>query len=71
MLPEEVIGKTPESFEVEFKGGRKALFANPRNIAFQIGDYAIVDVERHDDIGRIVSEIRVVSRKVEIASAPK
>ena len=37
MLPEGVVGKTPDSFEIEFKGGRKALFANPRNIAFQIG----------------------------------
>jgi cell fate regulator YaaT (PSP1 superfamily) len=64
MLPEGVVGKTPESFEVEFKGGRKALFANPRNIAFQIGDYAIVDVERGQDIGRIVREGGVVSKKL-------
>jgi cell fate regulator YaaT (PSP1 superfamily) len=64
MLPEGVVGKTPESFEIEFKGGRKALFANPRNIAFQIGDYAIVDVERGQDIGRIVREGGVVSKKL-------
>lgn len=63
MLPEGVVGTTPESFEIEFKGGRKALFANPRNIAFQIGDYAIVDVERGQDIGRIVREGRVVGKK--------
>jgi cell fate regulator YaaT (PSP1 superfamily) len=64
MLPEGLIGKTPDSFEVEFKGGRKALFANPRNIAFQIGDYAIVDVERGQDIGRIVREGEQVSKKL-------
>jgi cell fate regulator YaaT (PSP1 superfamily) len=64
MLPEGVVGKTPDSFEVEFKGGRKALFANPRNIAFQIGDYAIVDVERGQDIGRIVREGGAVSKKL-------
>jgi cell fate regulator YaaT (PSP1 superfamily) len=64
MLPEGVVGTTPDSFEIEFKGGRKALFANPRNIAFQIGDYAIVDVERGQDIGRIVREGGVVSKKL-------
>ncbi len=64
MLPEGVVGKTPDSFEIEFKGGRKALFANPRNIAFQIGDHAIVDVERGQDIGRIVREGGVVSKKL-------
>lgn len=64
MLPEGVLGKTPDSFEIEFKGGRKALFANPRNIAFQIGDYAIVDVERGQDIGRVVREGDEVSKKL-------
>jgi cell fate regulator YaaT (PSP1 superfamily) len=64
MLPEAVVGKTPDSFEIEFKGGRKAVFANPRNIAFEIGDYAIVDVERGQDIGRIVREGGVVSKKL-------
>ncbi len=64
MQPEGVLGRTPESFEMEFKGGRKALFANPRNIPFQIGDYAIVDVERGQDVGRIVREGENVSRKL-------
>jgi cell fate regulator YaaT (PSP1 superfamily) len=64
MLPDGVVGKTPDSFEVEFKGGRKALFGNPRNIAFQIGDYAIVDVERGQDIGRVVREGDEVSKKL-------
>jgi cell fate regulator YaaT (PSP1 superfamily) len=64
MLPEGIVGKTPDSFEIEFKGGRKAVFANPRNIAFQIGDYAIVDVERGQDIGRIVREGEHVSQKL-------
>jgi len=64
MLPDGVVGKTPDSFEVEFKGGRKALFGNPRNIAFQIGDYAIVDVERGQDIGRVIREGDEVSKKL-------
>ncbi|MFH1689161.1 MAG: regulatory iron-sulfur-containing complex subunit RicT [Candidatus Eisenbacteria bacterium] len=58
------MGKTPDSFEMEFKGGRKALFANPRNIPFRIGDFAIVDVERGHDIGRIVREGSEVGQKV-------
>lgn len=64
MQPEGLFGKTPDSFEMEFKGGRKALFANPRNIPFRIGDFAIVDVERGHDIGRIVREGSEVGQKV-------
>lgn len=63
MQPEGLVGKTPDSFEIEFKGGRKALFANPRNIPFQIGDFAVVDVERGHDIGKIVREGSAVSKK--------
>ena len=63
MQPEGLIGTTPESFELEFKGGRKALFSNPRNIPFQVGDLAVVDVERGHDIGRIIREGSQVSKK--------
>jgi len=64
MQPEGIQGRTPESFELEFKGGRKAIFANPRNIPFQIGDYAIVDVERGQDVGRVLREGDKASRKI-------
>ena len=64
MQPEELLGKTPDSFEVEFKGGRKALFANPRNIPFRIGDFAVVDIERGHDIGEVIREGSKVSQKV-------
>ena len=64
MQPEELLGKTPDSFEMEFKGGRKALFANPRNIPFRIGDFAVVDVERGHDIGKVIREGSEVSQKV-------
>jgi cell fate regulator YaaT (PSP1 superfamily) len=64
MQPEGLIGTTPESFELEFKGGRRALFSNPRNIPFQIGDLAVVDVERGHDIGRIIREGSEASEKV-------
>ena len=64
MQPEGVVSGTPDSLEVEFKGGRKALFSNPRNIPFQIGDFAIVDVERGNDIGKVVREGQDVSKKL-------
>lgn len=64
MQPEELLGKTPDSFEMEFKGGRKALFANPRNIPFRIGDFAVVDVERGHDIGKVIREGSEVSKKL-------
>ena len=64
MQPEELLGRTPDSFEMEFKGGRKALFANPRNIPFRIGDFAVVDVERGHDIGKVIREGSEVSKKL-------
>jgi cell fate regulator YaaT (PSP1 superfamily) len=64
MPPEGLIGSTPDSFEIEFKGGRKGLFSNPRNIPFRVGDYAIVDVERGKDIGQVVREGQEVSKKL-------
>jgi cell fate regulator YaaT (PSP1 superfamily) len=64
MQPEELLGTTPDSFEIEFKGGRTALFANPRNIPFRIGDFAVVDVERGHDIGKVIREGSAVSKKL-------
>ncbi|MBN2564445.1 MAG: stage 0 sporulation protein [Candidatus Eisenbacteria bacterium] len=69
MRPDGLIGTTPESFELEFKGGRKALFSNPRNIPFQIGDFAVVDVERGHDIGKIIREGSEVSEKTKSTGA--
>jgi len=64
MQPEGIQGKTPESFELEFKGGRKALFSNPRNIPFHIGDFAVVDIERGQDVGRVLREGDDASKKI-------
>lgn len=60
---EGIVGETPDSFEIEFKGGRKALFANPRNIPFRVGDFAIVDLDRGTDIGVVIREGQDVSAK--------
>ncbi len=64
MQPEGLVGRTPDSFEIEFKGGRKALFANPRNIPFRIGDFAVVEVERGHDIGKIIRDGSEASKKL-------
>lgn len=40
-------------FEVEFKGRRKEYAANPLQFPFELGDDAIVEVERGQDLGRI------------------
>jgi cell fate regulator YaaT (PSP1 superfamily) len=58
------MNQTPDSFEIEFKGGRKGLFSNPRNIPFNVGDFAIVDVERGQDIGKVIREGQGVGKKV-------
>jgi len=64
MLPDALMNQTPDSFEIEFKGGRKVLFSNPRNIPFEIGDFAIVDVDRGQDIGKVIREGQGVGKKV-------
>jgi len=64
MADEPLLSETPKSFEVEFKGGRKALFENPRNIPFVIGDFAIVEVDRGKDIGKVVRDGSGVSKKL-------
>ncbi|MCD4690540.1 stage 0 sporulation protein [bacterium] len=59
-----VLRGTPASFEIEFTGGRKAIFENSRNIPFRAGDHAIVEVERGQDIGIVVREGEHASKKL-------
>ncbi len=56
MESSDILSGTPDSFEIEFKGGRSALYSNPRGIPLKIGDHAIVEVERGKDIGLVVRE---------------
>lgn len=65
MQPEGIEGRTPDAFEIEFKGARRMLFTNPRNIPFQIGDYAVVELDRGQDIGRVLREGGDSSRKLQ------
>jgi cell fate regulator YaaT (PSP1 superfamily) len=43
-----------EVIEIEFKGRRRGLYANPSNIALKIGDYAIVEAERGEHFGKVI-----------------
>lgn len=42
--------------EIEFKGLRRGYFANPQEFPFQVGDMAVVQVEKGEDLG-IVSHL--------------
>jgi len=40
--------------EIEFKGLRRAYFSNPQEFPFQVGDVAVVQVEKGEDLGVVV-----------------
>jgi len=64
MQPDGIQGKTPDALEIEFKGARRMLFSNPRNIPFQIGDHAVVELDRGQDIGRVLRDAKEASKKL-------
>jgi len=39
--------------EVVFKGERKQIYRNPQQFPFQVGDYAIVEAEKGEDLGLV------------------
>ena len=43
-----------EIIEVEFRGGRKEYYLNPMQFPFQVGDMALVEVEKGEHIGRVI-----------------
>ncbi len=51
--------------EIVFKGERKELFHNPMQFPFRVGDYAIVEAERGEDLGRVNQIGSLVARKGE------
>jgi cell fate regulator YaaT (PSP1 superfamily) len=42
---------------VEFKGSRKEYFVNPDCLSIKVGDFAIVQAERGEDMGRVIKKI--------------
>ena len=49
--------------EIVFKGERKEIYANPQQFPFQIGDYAIVEAEKGEDLGKVNQLGSVLERK--------
>lgn len=44
--------------EIKFKGERKNIFANPLQFPFKLGDFAVVEAEKGEDIG-VVNNLEV------------
>ena len=53
----------PEIVEVQFKGERKEFYLNKHNLKFKIGDYVIVEVERGEDLGKVIQKGTLSERK--------
>jgi cell fate regulator YaaT (PSP1 superfamily) len=49
--------------EIEFKGGRKAFYANPQEFPFAVGDNVMVQVEKGEDLARVVNIGSLVDRR--------
>ena len=49
--------------EIIFKGERRELYENPQQFPFKVGDYAIVEAEKGEDLG-VVNQIgQLLQRK--------
>lgn len=49
--------------EIEFKGGRKAFFANPLEFPLIVGDQAVVQADKGEDLGMIVNMGSLVDQR--------
>jgi cell fate regulator YaaT (PSP1 superfamily) len=61
-------GKVCPVVRVEFKGNRRAYFSNPMEFPLQIGNLVIVQVEKGEDMGRIVC---LLGRLPDLMAAPQ
>lgn len=62
-----------EIIEVQFKGERRELFQNRSDLICEIGDYVIVEVDRGEDMGRVIQrqvdpERRKQEKKAELGN---
>jgi cell fate regulator YaaT (PSP1 superfamily) len=53
-----------DAVEITFKGERRDIFYNPSDLALNIGDYAIVQAERGEDIGKVLLVGDLAHRKM-------
>lgn len=49
--------------EIEFKGNRKAFYANPQDFPFTVGDLVIVQADKGKDLGRVVNMGSLVDQR--------
>ncbi len=54
---------SPEVVEITFKRNRKNYFFNSNDISLTVGDYAVVEVEKGEDLGQITQTGRLVMLK--------
>lgn len=52
-----------KALEIEFKGGRKAFYANPQEFPFSIGDLVVVQADKGEDLGRVINMGSLVDRR--------
>ena len=60
----------PEVVEVTFKRNRKCYFLNPNEIDLKVGEFAIVEVDKGEDLGQVTQMGRLVMLK-DIKQEPK
>ncbi|MCJ7812613.1 stage 0 sporulation family protein [bacterium] len=49
--------------EIEFKGNRKAFYANPQDFPFTVGDLVVVQADKGKDLGRVVNMGSLVDQR--------
>jgi len=49
--------------EVEFKGGRRTFYDNPQEFPFMIGDLAVVQADKGEDLGQVVNMGTLVDQR--------
>jgi len=52
-----------DTIEIVFKGERKELYSNPQQFPFKVGDYAIVEADKGEDLGIVNQLGSVLTRK--------
>jgi len=61
---------TPELLEISFKGNRRMLYLNPKEIQVKPGDFAIVEADKGIDMGTVTKVGRLVALS-DIKGKPK
>ncbi len=52
-----------KKFEIEFKGGRKAFYANPEEFPVIVGDHVVVASDKGEDLGLVVNMGSLVDKR--------